>query len=958
MKKFLTLLVITLGCISILEAQSVWKPINVPGTLKGVAANGDLFCGETGILRSQDEGETWQTVLEGTYYNHLNGFTISPKGRIFTLPYNESFLYYSDDGGDTWETSSNFLSSHLENAPMCAVSNDTLLVYGSRKLYWTFDGGTTWSETSLSFIADDVFFGDMVVDGYNNVFISIYNWLIPSQSTVGIFNASLNNLNQWNQWKEWGAKDMEVDRLNNVYATSGSTFYHQYGFYLVPADRIAVDNNQIVYTTQRIDDENCSLAYSTDRGEHFTTFGEPLPSTLTAPDVDMGLFKGLDRHLYCYSDVLDPYCRTYYKSIHVAENIVSGLLDRYWVDLVTEQPEGYVIDANGNVQIWSSEALAWLISTVNGLNGQEPNDFSGKKVTLRADVDMSAAIWTTIAQGTNFGDPNPDRLKFCGTFDGNGFEISGLYLYYPTMQEFDAFFGHLCGATIKNVTIRHAYASGRSTRDGLFFANADSETVIDRCRFEVDEVYKSDMNEDYAIFGFRNEGTITNCMTKIKKVDYEGDLGINMDMFVLWNEGTIQNCASVVDSVKWLYSYAGIAGTNDGLIENCYSFIGTFFGGYEIWWPPAPRQGMCFYNHGTIRNGYYNTLAPEYYITNNAAYVNDGTIEQTSPFDWNDGWLLTDTIMETNDLTEALNNWIEDQNMGDAFVSWCGNDTFAGHNLPELCNLNPIMPIGSEWYYEILFDDGSITYQHLECVGDTLFDRAGKRPKVIVRSNTHYDRDVVTEVTHEYVYEEDGIVYWWNHDLQAFTTLYNLNAIVGDEWEIQVGTENLTMHVDAVNSIEYEGRTYRMLSVSDTDDLFSGDIVCGIGHLTSFFPEKLMNLDKGFHVEGLRCYWVENELVFKIGEEDCDAIYDELHGVNETQEFDFTLYPNPAINTLFVEPQIASQQTQTYHITNLMGQTVLSGTFTAETQQIDIANLPAGMYFISVGEQTVKFVKQ
>jgi hypothetical protein len=45
-----------------------------------------------------------------------------------------------------------------------------------------------------------------------------------------------------------------------------------------------------------------------------------------------------------------------------------------------------------------------------------------------------------------------------------------------------------------------------------------------------------------------------------------------------------------------------------------------------------------------------------------------------------------------------------------------------------------------------------------------------------------------------------------------------------------------------------------------------------------------------------------------------------------------------------------------YRITNQMGQTLLQGSINAENQQIDIANLPTGMYFISVGEQTVKFV--
>ena len=264
----------------------------------------------------------------------------------------------------------------------------------------------------------------------------------------------------------------------------------------------------------------------------------------------------------------------------------------------------------------------------------------------------------------------------------------------------------------------------------------------------------------------------------------------------------------------------------------------------------------------------------------------------------------------------------------------------------------------AEWYYEIQNLDGSITYQHLECVGDTLFE-GGKRPKIIIRSNTQYDKDSHTEVTHEYIYEENGKMYWWNKDLQEFTTLYDLTADTGDEWEIKVGDESLIMHVDAVEYIEYEGEVYRMLRVSDPNDFFSGDIICGIGHLTSFFPERLMNPAKSYRVEGMRCYWVDGELAFKIGDEDCDAIYAELHHGLDEQSDDavFAVYPNPANNVLFVEMQcIASQPTPTYRITNLMGQTLLQGHITAETQQIDIEKLTGGMYFITIADETRKFV--
>ena len=71
----------------------------------------------------------------------------------------------------------------------------------------------------------------------------------------------------------------------------------------------------------------------------------------------------------------------------------------------------------------------------------------------------------------------------------------------------------------------------------------------------------------------------------------------------------------------------------------------------------------------------------------------------------------------------------------------------------------------------------------------------------------------------------------------------------------------------------------------------------------------------------------------------------------------FAVYPNPANSVLFVETQsIASLPGQTYRITNLMGQNLLQGSINAENQRIDISMLPTGMYFITIGDATQKFV--
>ena len=196
-------------------------------------------------------------------------------------------------------------------------------------------------------------------------------------------------------------------------------------------------------------------------------------------------------------------------------------------------------------------------------------------------------------------------------------------------------------------------------------------------------------------------------------------------------------------------------------------------------------------------------------------------------------------------------------------------------------------------------------------------------------------------------------MYWWNKTLNEFTVLYNLNAEAGDEWQIKVGTETITVHVDAVDVYDYECRTYKMLQVSDENDVFSGTIVCGIGHLTSFFPERLMQKSHNYNVEGMRCYWKDGELIFKYGDKDCDEVYIELHsGVEDLDNQSFRIYPNPAKGCINVE---TTEENANYEIVNIMGQTVLSGSLNG-AKQISLDGLSDGMYFIKVGRQMVKFV--
>lgn len=371
------------------------------------------------------------------------------------------------------------------------------------------------------------------------------------------------------------------------------------------------------------------------------------------------------------------------------------------------------------------------------------------------------------------------------------------------------------------------------------------------------------------------------------------------------------------------------------------------------------QQKKQLYNYdenGNCTRILFQTLVDGVYVDQNRAnylYDENNLCTNANAERWNDTtWVLggfpSGTFLFFDELYADANDAI-------GTLSNCTRAEVTEYiTTPNPKYLQTMPNLEGEWYYEITNANGSITYQYLQCAGDTAV--AEERPKIIVRTNTIYeDKGKQQTVTHEYVYERDSVVYWWNKELQEFTTLYDLTADVGDEWVINVGAESLVMHVDAVSDYEYDGRTLKMLSVSDENDLFSGDIVCGIGHLTSFFPERLMNRGRGYRVEGIRCYWQDGELVFKLGEKDCDEVYQEYHnqGVDETETSGFRIYPNPANDVIVVEtPEGATLQE--YRITNLLGQTMLTGT----SQTINVSSLPSGMYFLTLGTQTLKFTKQ
>jgi len=961
MKKLVSILILCLGCFGFLEAQdNIWRLLNCDTPFLGAASNGDLFAMDEngGLLRSQDEGETWTQVNDNHMYQCI---AFSPEGRIFVFPSSNMCLQFSDDGGDTWQATTTMASCAMYDVGgLCAPSNDIVVVWATNgETYWTTDGGETWNFAILE--ADDGSeLSDMIVNAEGDVYVSVWSY---SDGDTGIFHSTLSDMGNWEivAGEELNIRDMAFDPEGNVvacgYHIDGSSIGYQHtpGFYLFDGTTLAISDGGIVYRPH-FDGNQAVLSYSTDHGEHFTDLGEHLPLVDIAPGGDAYfLIKGYDNHLYFNGG------GEYWKCIPDADEITNY---GNYVPLVHE---------GNDRQKWN---VVYILA-----NDNYPNDYHTEIQSIRDNINLDGVdyklVWTESVY---------DSKRIAGAVRE---EDRRVYYRRKLSQSYE-----------EEVLLYDFNLTVGDTVTVNWFGQP--LTVIEETEVEVDGTMRRKLvfgPEEYWIegvgssYGFLNSGYENWMGSFVHLLCYHenGDLVWDNESFddcVMNSDGAPASFApqgaewyfhvlsqGPITEPPFYYLKSVVTGTEEIQGHLC-SVIDDYRYVYE------EDDVVYMYNHSTDSfTVMYDFNAEEgdtWYCNIEEGFTGLVTVDSVGSVTWNghtyrtqyvtgyipdEGFLIYDgRIIEGIGYEKGVfpHEYVFDGTEYEYMRCYLEDGELLYHEGSYDCDYvpgnNPPEPL-PEWYYEIENEDGSITYQHLECAGDTIVN--DKIVTILIRTNTLYDKGKHAEVTHEYIYEEEDVVYWWNSELQEFTVLYDYSAQAGDSWEIKVGTEAITMNVVAVENIEYEGRTFRVLQVSDDQGLFNGNIVCGIGHLTSFFPERLMGDSDRMRVEGLRCYWVGEELIFKLGDEDCDAIYSDIHGVDELNQMEtrFNVYPNPTDGVLYVEtfPETSPINNE-YRITNLMGQTVLTGSLNAETQRIDVSALPHGMYFITISGTTMKFV--
>ena len=332
MKKSLLTLILVF-CASLITAQNVWRPINMmvqTSEYLGVCTDGTIFAydGYYGsIIRSQDEGTTWETVLDqnvGLF--STNRFTINNNNRIFAIEGMSKIVYYSDDKGDNWQQTTPVPIDIVYVHNLYSPSNDVLLGWTENEIFWTIDGGDIWDITELDFINEPGSFGYVIANEEGDVYASVTN--TEMYYNRGIYHTSLSDMHNWTYvaFDGWTIYYMTFDPDGNVVASSTgegvAVGASQAGCYVFNTRELAVSDNGMIYKLGN-GSAGCTvkLYYSKNHSFNFYEIGEDLTvGEVPAPGpADGYLFKGNDNHLYFLGN------GQYYKSVRNADEIVPGI---------------------------------------------------------------------------------------------------------------------------------------------------------------------------------------------------------------------------------------------------------------------------------------------------------------------------------------------------------------------------------------------------------------------------------------------------------------------------------------------------------------------------------------------------------------------------------------------------------------------------------------------------------
>ena len=269
-------------------------------------------------------------------------------------------------------------------------------------------------------------------------------------------------------------------------------------------------------------------------------------------------------------------------------------------------------DANKTTYLISSkEDMEALAAYINGGNTAE-----GMTFKMTKDIDLEGSEddqWMPIGG---------QSIHFNGTFDGGGYEVSGLYI--NSTSNFQGLFGY----TGEQSVIRGVSVSG--TVKGTYSVGGvvgRNDGIVENCRNSC--VISNTANYVGGVVGF-NGGTVRSSYN-----DGAVSGGAHVGGVTGYNYGSnsrVENCYNK-GTVNGAVDVGGIAGANEGAIVNSYS-VGTVSGSVYV-------GGISGYGSGEVMGSYYLEGTAEYDAVGGEMKTAEQFAQQSTFTDA--GWDLTET---------------------------------------------------------------------------------------------------------------------------------------------------------------------------------------------------------------------------------------------------------------------------------------------------------------------------
>ena len=328
----------------------------------------------------------------------------------------------------------------------------------------------------------------------------------------------------------------------------------------------------------------------------------------------------------------------------------------YWVGTwVTLQDHVPTTDEGGwtwngtdnNIDIKTEYQYAWVISIVNGENGQTANTLEGKTINILADIDMDESIWVPI--GT-------DAHPFKGTINGNGHLIENMHS--SLVQDYMGMLGYADGATVQDVMALVEFDANSANMGSV--AGAMKNTTISNVEAAGTITGGANTVNMGGIVGDVQSGTIHSSFAVC---DLEGTTGTVLGGLVGTNGGNLYNSFANT-TMTGATQMGGLVGENKANchVENCYVNLGQM----EI---PA----FAYTNKGEITYC-YASKAGQYVsadVTDNVAPTKSGIFAAVKDRKHLD-YMYRDNIVTAEGNTYANHNGIEYTEGKHAPLVWNG----------------------------------------------------------------------------------------------------------------------------------------------------------------------------------------------------------------------------------------------------------------------------------------------